>query len=50
MLCTDKDGNVVKDKNDKTVMEATPGTGKYIPGTEKFSHASCSVMGSELCA
>ncbi|HEX3148281.1 MAG TPA: VCBS repeat-containing protein [Gemmataceae bacterium] len=34
----DKDGNVAKDKNGKTVMEATPGTGKYIPGTERFSH------------
>jgi len=34
----DKDGKPLKDKNGNPVMEAVPGTGKTIPGTQRFSH------------
>jgi hypothetical protein len=34
----DKKDNVVKDKKGNIVMEPVPGTGKNIPGTQRFSH------------
>ena len=34
----DKDGKALKDKNGGPVLAPVPGTGKTIPGTQRFSH------------